>query len=97
MFIDSFSTAQNMSFILYLCVIPTNKKGSNFRDVFRTLSNICDHGLFQKECDAIFVRFLRKNAKKGKIFENVGKNVKNLKIFLKRAASCVRLSHTWNN
>ena len=27
------------------------------------------------------LRFLRKRAKKGKIFENLGKNVQNLKIF----------------
>ena len=36
------------------------------------------HGIFQK---------------KGKIFENLGKNVQNLKIFLKKAASYVQLSH----
>ena len=28
--------------------------------------------------------------KKDKIFENIGKNVQNLKIFLKRASDCVR-------
>ena len=31
--------------------------------------------------------------KKGKIFENLGKDVQNLKTFWKRAASCVRPSH----
>ena len=31
--------------------------------------------------------------KKGKIFENLGKNVQNLKIFLKKTITCVRLSH----
>ena len=41
----------------------------------------------------ICMRFFRKGAKKGKIFENLGKNVQNWKIFLKRAASCVRLSY----
>ena len=35
-------------------------------------------------------------AKKGKIFENLGKNVQNLKIFLKRAGDCARLSLTMN-
>ena len=34
--------------------------------------------------------------KKGKIFENLSKNIQNLKIFWKRAASCVQLSHVWN-
>ena len=38
-----------------------------------------------------------KRAKKGKIFENIlGKNVQNLKIFLKRARDCVQLSHVIN-
>ena len=38
-----------------------------------------------------------KRAKKGKIFENIlGKNVQNLKIFLKRTRDCVRLSHVIN-
>ena len=31
-----------------------------------------------------------KRAKKGKIFEKLGKNVQNLKIFWKRACNCVR-------
>ena len=35
--------------------------------------------------------------KKDKIFENLGKNVQNLKIFRKRAASCMQLSHAWNS
>ena len=29
--------------------------------------------------------------KKGKTFENLGKNVQNLKIFLKRAGDCLQL------
>ena len=33
--------------------------------------------------------------KKGKKVENLGKNDQNLKIFWKRAASCVRLLHAW--
>ena len=36
-------------------------------------------------------------AKKGKIFEDLSKNVQNLKICLRRAVSCVRLSHAWNS
>ena len=36
------------------------------------------------------VRFFRKRAKRGK-------NVQNLKMFLKRAASCVQQSHAWNS
>ena len=36
-------------------------------------------------------------AKNGKIFKNWGKNVQNLKIFWKRAASYVWLSHAWNS
>ena len=43
------------------------------------------------------VRLFRKSAKKVKIFEHLGKNVQNLKIFWKRTASCVRLSHAWNS
>ena len=35
---------------------------------------------------AIFQKQGKKRAKKGKIFENLGKNVYNLKIFLKRAS-----------
>ena len=35
--------------------------------------------------------------KKGKKVENLCKNVQNLKIFWKRAASCVRLSHAWSS
>ena len=40
-----------------------------------------------------FGSFLRKRAKKGKIFENLGGNAQNLKIFGKTAAACVRLSY----
>ena len=36
----------------------------------------------------------KKKAKKGKIFENLGKNVQNLKIFWKRAGDCMQLLHT---
>ena len=32
-----------------------------------------------------------KRAKKGKIFENLGKNVKNVTIFCKRAGDCMQL------
>ena len=35
----------------------------------------------------------QKKGKKGKIFENLGKNVQNLRIFWERAASCMQLSH----
>ena len=31
--------------------------------------------------------------RKSKIFKNLGKTVQNFKIFFKKAASCVRLSH----
>ena len=34
--------------------------------------------------------------KKGKIFENFGKNEQNLEIFCKRAGDCVQLSHAIN-
>ena len=46
---------------------------------------------------AIFQKKGKKGSKKGIIFENLGKNVQNLKIFWKRAASFVRLSHAWNS
>ena len=38
----------------------------------------------------------KKMLKKGKIFEKLGNNLKNLKIFLKRVGDCVRLLHTIN-
>ena len=41
--------------------------------------------------------FQKKGQKKGKLFENLSKNEQNLKIFWKRAASCVWLSHAWNS
>ena len=37
-----------------------------------------------------------KNFEKAKIIENLGKNVQNLKTFLKRAGDCVLLSHAIN-
>ena len=46
------------------------------------------HTIFQKKGKKMF--------KKGKIFENLGKNKQNLKIFWKRAGECVRLSHAIN-
>ena len=35
----------------------------------------------------------KKGKKKGKIFENLGENVQNLKIFWKRSGDCVLLLH----
>ena len=32
----------------------------------------------------------QRNVEKGKIFENLGKNVQNLKMFLKKAGDCMR-------
>ena len=49
--------------------------------------------LERKGMGAVFQR----KGKKGKIFENLGKNARNLKIFWKRAAPFVRLSHVWSN
>ena len=46
------------------------------------------HGLFYKV--KAFVWFFRKRAKEGKIFQNLGKNVQNLKIFWKGAGDGVR-------
>ena len=45
------------------------------------------HATFQKK---------GKKGKKGKIFENLGKNMHNLKIFWKRAGDCVRLLYPLN-
>ena len=45
---------------------------------------------------AIFQRKGNKTDKKGKIFENLGENVQNLKIFLKRAGDCLQLLHATN-
>ena len=38
----------------------------------------------------------QKNVKKGQIFENLDKNVQNLKIFFKGAGDCVGLLHAIN-
>ena len=35
-------------------------------------------------------------AKKGKVFENLGKNVKNMKIFWTGAGDCIQLLHILN-
>ena len=67
-----------------------------FGDYFEiALSFIYQAGtiLERKGMDVIFFRKRAKKAKKGKIFENLGKNLQNFKIFLKRVASCMRLSH----
>ena len=50
-----------------------------------------EQGLFKKV--RACVRFSEKAKKKNKMFENLGKNVQNLKIFWKRAGDCVQLSH----
>ena len=42
------------------------------------------------------VWFFVKKTKKDKIFEDLGKNVQNLKIFWKRAGDCVQLLHAIN-
>ena len=41
--------------------------------------------------------FSEKGQEKGKIFENLGKNVQNLKIFWKRAGDCMLLSPVSGN
>ena len=46
---------------------------------------------FRKKAKRLF-----KKAKKGKIFEEMGKNVQNLKIVCKRADDYVQLSHAIN-
>ena len=52
------------------------------------LESTAIHAIFQKKA---------KNVKKmGKIFKNMGKNIQNLKIILKKARECMRLSHTIN-
>ena len=51
-------------------------------------------GLFYKVRSCMwFFRKRGKNFKKGNLFENLGKNVQNLKIFWKKADDCVQLSH----
>ena len=45
--------------------------------------------LESKGMHAVFKKKGKKMFKKGKTFENLGKNVQNLKIFLKRAGDCV--------
>ena len=50
--------------------------------------------LESKGMGPIFQKKKKRGTKKGKIFENLGKNVQNLKIFWKREDDCVRLLHT---
>ena len=45
------------------------------------------------ESNTIFQKEPKKRARKGNIFENLRRNVQNLKIFQKRTVSCVRISH----
>ena len=52
--------------------------------------------LESKGMHAIFQKKGKKMAKKDKIFENLGKNIQNLKIFFKRTGDCMRLSHSIN-
>ena len=46
--------------------------------------------LESKGMSAIFQKKGKKMLKRGKIFENFGKNVPNLNIFCKKAGDCVR-------
>ena len=54
--------------------------------------------LESKDMHAIFQKKGKKTWKNGggKIFENLSKNVQNLKIFWKRAGDCMQLSHEIN-
>ena len=52
--------------------------------------------LESKGMSAIFQKKGKEMLKKGKIFENLGQNVQNLKIFCKRAGDHVRQSHAIN-
>ena len=45
---------------------------------------------------AVFQKKSKKILKKGKIFENLGKNVHNLKIFWKKAGHCMQILHAIN-
>ena len=46
--------------------------------------------LESKDIGVIFQKKGKEMLKKGKIFENLGKNVQNLKIFWKKGGDCVR-------
>ena len=52
--------------------------------------------LLSKGMHVIFQNKGNKMLKKGKIFENLGKHVQNLKIFWKKAGDCVQLLHAIN-
>ena len=52
--------------------------------------------LESKGMRAVFQKKGKKMFKMGKIFENLGENIQNLKTFWKVASVCVRLSHVIN-
>ena len=60
------------------------------------------HYLLKKKSNILNISFrlrtsyMNARAKKGKIFENFGKNVQNLKIFWKRVGDCIWLLHIIN-
>ena len=64
-----------------------------------TLNTVTDMRWLILECKgmrAISQKKGKKRLKKGKLFENLGKNVQNLKISFKKAGDCMRLLHTIN-
>ena len=52
--------------------------------------------LESKGMHAMFQKKAKKKGQKGNIFENLGQNMQNLKIFWKRAGDCMQLSHVIN-
>ena len=68
-------------------------------NIFQLQSQITPHTgpiLKSKGMHVIFQKIGYKRAKKGKVFENVGKNVQNLRIFWKRAGDRMWLLHSIN-
>ena len=80
---------KNQSKIKVRHSFPKNVK-FHFSLVFGQILRFSGPILESKSMRAIFQKKGKKMFKKDKIFENIGKNVQNLKIFLKRASDCVR-------
>ena len=72
-----------------VCSLPNSPAASQSSGLIVESKGV--RAIFQKRAKQKF-----KRAKKGKIFENLGKNLQNLKIVWKRAGDWVWLSHAIN-
>ena len=101
--ISKFMTSQPGSQTITIHILPSISRNKDNQTMkFGQLVEYNMQGPFQKV--RARVRFFRKFQKmgkkkmlrKGKKFENLGKNVQNLKIFSRRAGDCVQSSHVIN-